>query len=130
MGQFFMAVNVTKKECFLDGEILRAMKDDLLDWETEWAINFREWCANPQVALFPYLLRKSDEQKGYIYNREVEYAGRWAGDEVYLVGDYDSSDLYFQAQETFRNIGRELVKEYNWFIREKKLKLKYCKLEL
>lgn len=50
--------------------------------------------------------------------------GRWAGDEVYLVGDYDSSKLYGEALG-YRNISRELADEWNDFIELKELQLKY-----
>jgi hypothetical protein len=46
-----------------------------------------------------------------------QYAGRWAGDEVYLVGDYDESNLYETAQSEYHNIAEGLAKEYNEFIR-------------
>jgi hypothetical protein len=36
---------------------------------------------------------------------------------VYLVGDYDKSNLYEKAQAEYQNIAEEFVKEYNEFIR-------------
>lgn len=50
--------------------------------------------------------------------------GRWAGDEVYLIGDYDTSNLYDEAYG-YRNISRELVDEWNDFIELKDMQLKY-----
>jgi len=49
--------------------------------------------------------------------REVpnSVVGRWAGDEVYLVGDYDESELYGQSFG-YRNISKELVETWNRFI--------------
>ncbi len=41
--------------------------------------------------------------------------GRWAGDRVALVGDYDASGLYKQAK-SFTNISEQLVEEWNRFI--------------
>lgn len=41
--------------------------------------------------------------------------GRWAGDEVYLVGDYDDSGHYQRASE-FTNISRPLVEAWNAFV--------------
>ena len=41
--------------------------------------------------------------------------GRWAGDRILLVGDYDSSGLYDEAQG-FRNISEPLAREWNAFI--------------
>jgi hypothetical protein len=57
--------------------------------------------------------------------------GRWAGDEVYLVGDYDSSEL-FEESFGYRNISRQLAETWNDFIEIKDMQLKYdpdCKCE-
>lgn len=35
---------------------------------------------------------------GFEISEFFEYAGRWAGDEVRLVGDYDDSDLYMESR--------------------------------
>jgi len=84
-----------------------------------------EWCVNKEAGLFPYLLRKSNESGGGdISHPDAKYAGRWAGDEVYLVGDYDESDLYEKAGNEFTNISQPLVEEYNDFIAEKTFQLK------
>jgi len=50
--------------------------------------------------------------------------GRWAGERVVLVGDYDSSKL-FDKSESFRNITKELVEVWNDFIEIPEKKLKY-----
>ena len=42
-------------------------------------------------------------------------AGRWAGDRVCLVGDYDSSKLWERLRQ-FRNITKEVVDTWNAFI--------------
>lgn len=114
MGQYFIAVNQTKKEY-------------IRSWDIDGFAKLWEWCANRQAGIFPYLLRKSDEGGGGdIQELEVEYAGRWAGDVVYLVGDYDSSGLYNEAQSCYKNIAEGLVKEYNQFIGDESLQLTYC----
>ena len=51
-------------------------------------------------------------------------AGRWAGDRVVLVGDYDSSGLFEKSGE-FHNITEELVKVWNGFIELPEMKLTY-----
>jgi hypothetical protein len=43
---------------------------------------------------------------------EDSMVGRWAGDRVTLVGDYDASDIW-KSLPSFRNISRELVDEWN-----------------
>jgi hypothetical protein len=53
---------------------------------------------------------------GDINFENPQFAGHWAGDEVYLVGDYDESNLYETAQSQYHNISKELATEYNQFI--------------
>ena len=87
MGQYFTAVNATKKE------YVSAL--DIGGLSKLW-----EWCAGRQACIFPYLLRRSDEiGAGDIHFLNPQYAGRWAGDEVYLVGDYDNSGLSEKAKD-------------------------------
>jgi hypothetical protein len=93
MGQYFQAVNLDKKEY-------------VCPWCLSGGAKLWEWAANPQGAIFTLLLRKSDEGGGgdyFGYHRgydegspvpQHEIAGRWAGDRVALVGDYDSSKLW------------------------------------
>jgi hypothetical protein len=113
MGQYFIAVNKTKKEY-------------IRSWDIGGVAKLWEWCVNRTAGIFPYLLRKSNEGGGGDINLDnPQYAGRWAGDEVYLVGDYDESKLYETAQSDYHNIAKGLAKEYNEFV-----KLDDCKLSL
>src|SRR5438309_11765271 len=117
MGQYFTAINLDKKEmvcpwCVGDGAKL---------WE---------WAANSKGAIFTLLLRKSDEGGGgdfYGYHKGCDeggpircalspITGRWAGDRIALVGDYDSSRLWDHMPE-FTNISGELAQEWNAFIK-------------
>jgi hypothetical protein len=136
MGQYFRAVNKTKKEV-------------VCPWCLGGGAKLWEWAANPVGAVFVLLLRKSSGSGGgdyYGYRPQVielsesspgkladvlarasylegspapidpsSIVGRWAGDEVYLVGDYDSSRLY-QESCGYRNISEELVAAWNSFI--------------
>jgi hypothetical protein len=107
MGQYYRAVNVTKRE-YVDV------------WDLGGFSKLWEWCANRWAGLFPYLLRKSGEHGGGDVGPEAtSYAGRWAGDVVYLVGDYDASALFQQARREFVNISGPLAEEYNRFIGER-----------
>jgi hypothetical protein len=136
MGQYFRAVNKTKKEV-------------VCPWCIGGGAKLWEWAACPIGALFVLLLRKSICSGGgdyYGYTPQVldsngltpfevqrmlakimsmegkriptdptSVVGRWAGDEVYLVGDYDSSGLYHESHD-YRNISRELVESWNSFM--------------
>ena len=118
MGQYFIAVNKTKKEY-------------IRPWDIGGMAKLFEWCANKEAGIFPYLLRKSNEEGGGDVDIDnPQYAGRWAGDEIYLVGDYDESKLYETAQSEYRNIAKELVAEYNEFIKFADLKLRYKPQEM
>jgi len=111
MGQYFRPVNVTKKE-YVD------------PWDIGGLAKLFEWCANTWAGIFPYLMRRSSEGGGGDVDLpSPKYAGRWAGDEVYLVGDYDESGLFDIAEKEYRNISKELAEEYNQFIEADHLKL-------
>ena len=117
MGQYFRAVNVTKKE-YVD------------PWDLGGVAKLWEWCVNKWAGIFPYLLRKSNERGGGdITHAEVQYAGRWAGDKVFLVGDYDKSGLFDKAKDAFTNISYSLAEEYNEFVQVEEHKLDVKKKE-
>ena len=116
MGQYFKAVNLDKHEV-------------VCPWCMNGGAKLWEWAANTQGSIFTLLLRKSDEGGGgdyYGYHKGCDeggpircqvnaIAGRWAGDRVCLVGDYDSSKLWEELPK-FRNITKELVETWNAFI--------------
>jgi hypothetical protein len=111
MGQYFIAVNKTKKEY-------------VRPWDIGGLAKLWEWYANHTAGIFPHLLRKSNGRGGGDINFEnPQFAGRWAGDEVYLVGDYDESNLYEIAQSQYHNISKGLATEYNQFIEIQECKL-------
>jgi len=80
---------------------------------------------NDPVRILPFLLRKSSEGGGGDIDKPYETAGRWAGDRIVLIGDYDESDLYDEAFEKFRNITGQLVKDFNDFVGIDEFKLEY-----
>lgn len=112
MGQYFKLVNVTKKEYICPYDLGQTGK--------LW-----EWCANNTCRILPFLLRKSNEGGGGDIQKDYKTAGRWAGDKVYLVGDYDRSKLYdiVETEKKFKNISKLVKKEFNDFIEDKDLQL-------
>lgn len=157
MGQYFKAVNTDKQEfvcpwCIGGGAKL---------WE--WAANpqgalftllLRQSDAGGGGDFFGYSLRAIDHwsnddrdhqepryetiSPGVSEGERVQpspgqMVGRWAGDRVLLIGDYDSSKLYDEACG-YRNISEPLVKEWNAFIGLPNLKISFhrcssCSLE-
>lgn len=126
MGQYFKAVNLDKKEY-------------VCPWCIGGGAKLWEWAANIQGSIFTLLLRKSDEGGGgdfYGYHKGCDeggpircpisrIAGRWAGDRIALVGDYDSSRLWEEIDRSFRNISKELSEEWNAFIELPEKQLQY-----
>jgi hypothetical protein len=107
--QFFAPVNLDKKE-YLDP--LKIGDGTLFDW-----------CADQQSGLLSFLLRKSSEKgKESIYKdsfditKDYQTAGRWAGDRVILLGEFDESGLWEKLKKEFKDITEQVVKEYNDFI--------------
>lgn len=47
--------------------------------------------------------------------RGITFCGRWAGDRITLVGDYDDSKLYDETDQ-MNNITHEVMEEYNQFV--------------
>jgi hypothetical protein len=134
MGQYFKAVNTDKKEyvcpwCLGGGAKL---------WE--WAANSHgaiftlllrksDKCGGGDVGRKTVVLQLEDSPsslaeavmagvaaEGTPFGVDNEsIIGRWAGDRVVLVGDYDSSGLWDDLQE-YRNISAQVAEEWNRFI--------------
>lgn len=117
MGQYFIAVNSTKKQY-------------VCPWCVGGIAKLWEWCSNQQSAIFPYLLRRSTGLGGGdIAGTETSpLAGSWAGDQVSLVGDYDDSGEFQRAFKEYTNISPQLAAEYNAFAQldEMKLDVRLC----
>lgn len=105
MGQYHLAVNHDRREY-------------ACPWCLGGTAKLWEWCAQPIAAIFPYLLRKSSGTGGgdVADPEHAEYAGRWAGDRVELVGDYDESGDFQRAFAEYTNISPQLAAEYNGFM--------------
>lgn len=125
MGQYFTLVNLDKKEY-------------VCPWCIGGVAKLWEWAANNWGAVVTILIRKSDSGGGgdfYGYssgsgeggpvNPPLSFiVGRWAGDRIALVGDYDSSKLWDELPK-FRNISKEVVETWNDFIELPDKKLKF-----
>ena len=109
MGQYFLIVNVDKRE-YIDGHRLGA------------GIKLWELAANGVGNLLIFLCRKSSEGGGGDIQKDYKHAGRWAGDRIVVVGDYDSSRLYQKARSFFHEISAEIVDEWNDFVELDRLK--------
>ena len=99
MGQYFMAVNLDRKEYIHPHDLDSGAK--LL--EIAYSI-----CGLATALVF--LLRKSNETGGGDYIGDDKIVGSWAGDRVVLVGDYDESGLYDTARKEYRNICKDILK--------------------
>jgi hypothetical protein len=91
MGQYFKIVNEDKHEV-------------VTSWGLGTVAKFWEWFYNHSAGVFVWLLRKSDgDGGGDIHEDErsrYTTLGRWAGDRITLIGDYDSSGLWDAAETT------------------------------
>ena len=148
MGQYFAAVNTDKKEyvcpwCIGGGAKL---------WE--WAANttgaiftlllrqsseggggdfygYKPHAADIETTSpdeFIHTIHKLVAMEGRpIPEKPDEIAGRWAGDRVVLVGDYDESKLYqtIRSDASYRNISEPLVETWNHFIELEERQLRY-----
>ncbi|RLI87728.1 MAG: hypothetical protein DRP01_00965 [Archaeoglobales archaeon] len=112
MGQYFLIVNLCK------GEYLHPHKMGC-------SAKLYELCTDPRMGVLIYLLRKSDESGGGDIHplKNFPNAGRWAGDAIMVIGDYDSSDLYFYVREHFREITNLIKDEYNKFVGDEKFRI-------
>jgi hypothetical protein len=101
MGQYYKLVNTTKRE-------------QISAWNLGGAAKFFEWLCNNQSRVLVWLLRKSDEGGGGDIPDWTKYhtLGRWAGDQVTLIGDYDSSKLW-DTSKRFTDISELVLTEYN-----------------
>jgi hypothetical protein len=88
MGQYFIVVNEDKQEYIHPHRFGHGMKL----WEV--AMN-APGCLSGLAMLLA---------------RGEGHHGRWAGDRIVLVGDYDDSKLYQKAQEEFTDVSEDVRK--------------------
>lgn len=107
MGQYYYVVNLDKKQYLHPHKFGDGLK------AVEFASGY-----NTMRAL-AYLLTKSDEGGGGDYGDDPSgVAGSWAGDRIWIVGDYDSSKLYDEAAEGYEEMSPKVIpllqKEHMW----------------
>jgi len=111
MGQYFFIVNLDKKEYLHPHK----MGSGLKLWEI---------CADNLPRVLPLLLRQSSEGGGGDYHGEdFNVVGRWAGDRITVVGDYDESGLFEEAEESYKEISDLVRPTFDDFIDIKDYKL-------
>lgn len=100
MGQYYVFVNETKKEYVDPAELDGSAK--------LWEVCYNPGCAGALTFLTLQCLSDSN----------YKYAGRWAGDKLSVVGDYDSSDLYtiVQRDPSWRDITQPVKEELRCFL--------------
>ena len=107
MGQYYRMINLDKKEVFFIGALNGAKLGEI--------------CDNNSMGLVGLLLRQStkfgggdytlDKKDIFDYNKNA-LVGRWAGDRVTLIGDYDNSKIYDESNR-YKDITRHLIKFWN-----------------
>ena len=145
MGQYFILVNLDKGEYI---KVLGALK--LWEWCANNHARLAVWllAKGPQdgttLLIHDPKFREAEEvffnskdevekmRAFEIINEEAskpigqgyfKTCGRWAGDRVVLIGDYDESGLYHRALRKFKDITEEVVREFNEFIEREDLKV-------
>lgn len=104
VGQYFIIVNLDKKELIHPHKMGSGMK--LLE------ISFSEI-----TRIFPILLRKSNGNGGGdIDTNTFKSAGRWSGDKIVVIGDYDKSKLFNKAVKKFNDISLEVREDLKGLI--------------
>lgn len=137
MGQYFKLVNLDKKEYIASDYVTEEDRKKMQDFAEKASkklpfgtrlkfpdvasvfapAKFWEWGANAEGLLPLFLTRQSNESGGGdIDPAEFPNAGRWAGDRIVLVGDYDKSKLYDKVEtEGWKNIWCEIHNEFMKF---------------
>ena len=108
MGQYFIIVNLDKKEYLHPHKLASGLKF----WEI--------LASNSATRVLAFLLRQSSEGGGGDYNEKTyeedkrSFCGRWAGDKITIVGDYDDSQLFEKCQSV-----ADMNQHNEWCLKEK-----------
>jgi len=113
MGQYFKIVNLDKKEAISPHRLGQGAK--------LWELG-----ANDFLNIMTLALRKSSDSGGGDAQRQFKTMGRWAGDRIVVIGDYDESGLY-QKADNYKDVSKQFARDWNKFIEIKEKKFKYEK---
>jgi len=104
MGQYFKIINLDK---------LEYIQDSMKFWELI--------ASEADTKMLGLLLRQSNEGGGGDYHfgtyeideaKEEDWIGRWAGDRIAIIGDYDKSGLYQQDMHDITQIIKQFLKPF------------------
>jgi hypothetical protein len=101
MGQYFLVVNLTKKEFIHPHKFGDGLK--LLEFGCS---------ADGTMTALTLLLRQSSEGGGGDYSGDNPKVGSWAGDKIVIVGDYDDSKLFEKADKSFKDVSEEILEAF------------------
>ena len=95
MGQYFLVVNTDKKEYLMPHNFGSGLK-------------FMEFTVDGCGVMhgLAHLLAQSSDG---VAIDAPEITGRWIGDNVVIVGDYDESKLFDLAQDCYENISNKVI---------------------
>ena len=95
MGQYFLVVNTDKKEYLMPHNFGSGLK-------------FMEFTVDGCGVMhgLAHLLAQSSDG---VAIDAPEITGRWIGDNVVIVGDYDESKLFDIAQDCYENISNKVI---------------------
>lgn len=97
MGQYYYIVNLDKRQYLHPHRF-----DD--------GLKAREFgSGGGTIKALSMLLTKSDGGGGGDWHDDSGIAGSWAGDRIWIVGDYDSSKLYDKASKEFEEISSKVI---------------------
>ena len=93
MGQYFIIVNIEKREYIHPHDIKRGAK-------------LLELSKDPIIYGLMSLLQAKNKEKTALY------VGAWANDKILFIGDSEDSSFFKQVVVSFKNISKEAYNEY------------------
>jgi len=144
MGQYFVICNLDKKEIIKPNllklwEILAnndiRMLGFLLATKNPDGIGATRFFFNKKQKIeaikefenngIEYEVHEIEKNRGYVMPK-FKYLGHWCGDRIAIIGDYNKDNTlpsFDEVIELWKDITLEVVKEFNFFIEDNKLKI-------